>query len=110
VQVLLVYSLEEAIQTADSMKARGYGHGTRSSYEYFTFKKRDFFALFYLIITFILNLAGRLNGYGYFNIYPVMETVRITSYEMMYLGFYLIFIGFPLFIELGGYVKWRLSH
>ena len=29
IQALLVHSLEEAIQTADSMKARGYGKGKR---------------------------------------------------------------------------------
>lgn len=109
VQVLLVYSLEEAIQTADSMNARGYGRGKRSSYEFFAFKKKDLFALLYLLITFLLALLGRLKGYGYFAIYPIMEKIEIHSYEFMYLIIYLLFIGFPLLVGLGGYVRWRLS-
>lgn len=110
VQVLLVHSLEEAIQTADSMNARGYGQGKRSTYEYFTFKKRDLFALLYLLLTFFLVLLGRLKGYGYFMIYPIMDSVWISSFESIVLVFYVLFMSFPVFVEMGGYVKWRLSN
>ena len=58
VQALLVYSLEEAIQTADSMKARGYGIGRRSTYEFFRFRKKDTVALF-ILITIFVGLARR---------------------------------------------------
>jgi energy-coupling factor transport system permease protein len=110
VQVLLVYSLEEAIQTADSMKARGYGHGKRTSYEYFIFKKRDLFALLYLLVVFLLVLIGRLKGYGYLTIYPVMESALISPSEFFFLFLYLLFLSFPLVAGVGGYVRWRLSN
>jgi energy-coupling factor transport system permease protein len=110
VQVLLVYSLEEAIQTADSMKARGYGHGKRTSYEYFIFKKRDLFALLYLLVVFLLVLIGRLKGYGYLTIYPVMESTLISPSEFFFLFLYLLFLSFPLVAGVGGYVRWRLSN
>jgi energy-coupling factor transport system permease protein len=110
VQVLLTYSLEEAIQTADSMKARGYGHGKRSSYEFFIFKNRDLFGLLYLLVIFLLVLTGRMQGYGYLTIYPVMESVIVTPIELFILLFYLLFISFPLLVEVGGYVRWRLSN
>jgi energy-coupling factor transport system permease protein len=110
VQVLLVYSLEEAIQTADSMKARGYGNGKRTSYEYFIFKKRDLFALLYLLVVFLLVLIGRLKGYGYLTIYPVMESALISPSEFFLLFLYLLFLSFPLVAGVGGYVRWRLSN
>jgi energy-coupling factor transport system permease protein len=110
VQVLLVYSLEEAIQTADSMKARGYGQGKRSTYEYFTFKRSDLYAILYLLISFFLVLFGRYKGYGYFAIYPVMEPVSLSSEEAIILVIYILFLGFPLLVEMGGYIRWRLSH
>ncbi|WML52835.1 energy-coupling factor transporter transmembrane component T [Neobacillus sp. PS3-12] len=110
VQVLLVYSLEEAIQTADSMKARGYGHGKRTSYEYFIFKKRDLFALLYLLVVFLLVLIGRMKGYGYLTIYPVMESTLISPSEFFFLFLYLLFLSFPLVAGVGGYVRWRLSN
>ncbi|MDP4155901.1 MAG: energy-coupling factor transporter transmembrane component T [Bacillota bacterium] len=110
VQVLLVYSLEEAIQTADSMKARGYGHGNRTSYEYFIFKKRDLFALLYLLVVFLPVLIGRMKGYGYLTIYPVMGSAVISPIEIFFLLFYLLFLSFPLLAAVGGYVRWRLSN
>jgi energy-coupling factor transport system permease protein len=108
VQALLVYSLEEAIQTADSMKVRGYGQGKRSTYEYFHFKKRDGIALFYLVFLFLLDLFGRINGYGYFAIYPVMDSISVTPLEVLSLIFYFLFISFPIMVEMEGYVRWRL--
>jgi energy-coupling factor transport system permease protein len=110
VQVLLVHSLEEALQTADSMNARGYGQGGRTTYEYFHFEKRDLFALLYLVIFFFAVMYGRINGYGYLTIYPVMESLKLSTIDTILLVFYCFFISFPLLVETGGYLKWRLSN
>ena len=108
-QLLLVHSLEEAIQTADSMKARRYGQGTRSTYEYFILKKSDVMALVYLLFLCSIVVYGRISGYGYLTIYPILERMAITSTESIILTVYLLFISFPLFAQMGGYVRWRLS-
>ncbi|WML44204.1 energy-coupling factor transporter transmembrane component T [Neobacillus sp. PS3-40] len=111
VQVLLTYSLEEAIQTADSMKARGYGRGKqRSSYEYFRFQKKDGIALLYLVVLFVLILIGRFLGYGLLNVYPLMESWRFTSMDTACLITYLLFLCFPLLVEMGGMNRWRISN
>jgi len=107
VQVLLTHSLEEAIQTADSMKARGYGQGIRSSYEYFRFRKIDFIAFFYLSFLFAILLFGRIFGYGYFTIYPIMESWQLSMMEVRILVCYLLFLGFPLLVEAGEMSRWR---
>lgn len=49
-EVLLTWSLEEGLQTADSMKARGYGTGRRSSYSPYRWRPKDGAALFFLLI------------------------------------------------------------
>ena len=108
VQVLLTYSLEEAIQTADSMKAREYGKGLRSSYEYFKFKKRDGLALVYLLLLFLLILWGRFKGFGHLTVYPIMESWQLGTGDIRIMVFYCLFLGFPLLIELGGYFRWRI--
>lgn len=108
VQVLLTHSLEEAIQTADSMKARGYGEKDRSAYEYFLFRKADLWALIYLIIFIIPVLAGRFYGYGFLTVYPLMESWKFSSADSFVYSSYLLFIIFPLIAELGGYIRWRL--
>ncbi|MDP4086972.1 MAG: energy-coupling factor transporter transmembrane component T [Bacillota bacterium] len=109
IQILLTYSLEEAIQTADSMKARGYGSGIRTSYEYFRFKKMDGLALFYLVMLFLLILNGRFSGYGFLNVYPIMESCQLTKMDTFTLTLFLFFLSFPLLTEIGGVFRCRLS-
>ncbi|MBU9712006.1 energy-coupling factor transporter transmembrane component T [Evansella tamaricis] len=108
VQVLLTYSLEEAIQTADSMNAREYGQGKRSTYEHFRFKKSDGIALAFLSILIFILLMGRFNGYGYLTIYPVMGSLQLSALEWFYVVVLSLFYSFPLLVEGGGYLKWRL--
>jgi energy-coupling factor transport system permease protein len=107
VQVLLTYSLEEAIQTADSMNARGYGQGKRSTYEYFKFKKSDTIAMIYLMAVFIATLYGRFTGYGILTVYPMMESFQLSVMDMVTTGEFLLFLGFPLFVDIGGIIRWR---
>ncbi|QOR66377.1 energy-coupling factor transporter transmembrane protein EcfT [Cytobacillus suaedae] len=109
VQVLLTYSLEEAIQTADSMKARGYGSGKRSTYEHFHLKKADVLAISFLASIFIILVFWRLySGFGYLTVYPRMETVELSGLEIVSLVGYLIFVSFPLLVKGWGYVRWRI--
>jgi energy-coupling factor transport system permease protein len=110
IQTLLTYSLEEAIQTADSMKARGYGQGQRSTYDFFRFRRSDALATFYLLIIFAGALFGRFSGFGYLTIYPRMETWQLSLMDAITLIFYTLFLCFPLFVEVGAMVRWRLSN
>src|SRR5690625_5618945 len=52
VQILLAWSLEEALQTADAMKARGYGTGKTSSYIPYNMQARDWMCILYLTFLF----------------------------------------------------------
>ncbi|MFD2443730.1 energy-coupling factor transporter transmembrane component T [Bacillus sp. CGMCC 1.16607] len=108
IQVLLTYSLEEAIQTADSMKARGYGKPNRSSYEHFSLKKSDIFAFIYIFSLVFSLLYGRFLGYGFLTIYPRMESIQLVPIELIQIFIYALLLCFPLFVELGGVIRWRL--
>ena len=107
VQALLTYSLEEAIQTADSMKARGYGTGKRTTYEHFTIYKGDMIAVLYLVLLFTCAIYGRVFGYGFLQIYPIMESWHLAVMDGRTLMFYLLFLSFPIFVEAGGMFRWR---
>jgi energy-coupling factor transport system permease protein len=108
VQTLVTYSLEEAIQTADSMKARGYGTGIRSSYEYFKVNIHDIISILYLIILAGLVLIGRIWGYGFLTIYPIMESWHLSFTDVQIFICYLLFISFPILVEAGGLFRWRI--
>jgi energy-coupling factor transport system permease protein len=107
VQILLTYSLEEAIQTADSMKARGYGQRNRTAYEYYSFKKSDTVSIIFLLILIIFILYGRFNGYGLLTIYPQMGSLGLSPMDTITLVEFLLFLGFPLFVETGARIRWR---
>ncbi|MED4229286.1 energy-coupling factor transporter transmembrane component T [Neobacillus cucumis] len=108
IQTLLTFSLEEAIQTADSMKARGYGQGPRSSYEYYKMNQSDRIACFYLLCLIVFILLERILGYGVLTIYPVMEIWGLSSMDTAVLICYIMFLSFPLIVEAGGMFRWRL--
>jgi energy-coupling factor transport system permease protein len=107
VQVLLTFSLEEAIQTADSMMARGYGKGQRSTYEYFQFSKTDVTALIYLFFFLGITMYGRFTEFGLLTIYPIMESMKLEFLDALFLVFYLLYLTFPLFVDIGGRLRWR---
>jgi energy-coupling factor transport system permease protein len=46
--ILLSWSMEEGLDTADSMKARGYGITRRSSFSIYRFTRRDFLSLVFI--------------------------------------------------------------
>lgn len=108
VQTLVTYSLEEAIQTADSMKARGYGSGTRTSYEYFKICNADIIAILYLVLIAAPIVMGRMIGYGFLTVYPVMESWHLATRDAQIFVCYLLFISFPILVEAGGMFRWRI--
>ncbi|PFN97770.1 cobalt transporter [Bacillus sp. AFS076308] len=110
VQTLLTFSLEEAIQTADSMKARGYGQGSRSSYEYFKINKADIIAILYLLSLFGFIVIERFSGFGVLTVYPIMESWHLSLIDRAVFICYIMFLSFPLLVEAGGMFRWRLSN
>ncbi|WP_235032858.1 energy-coupling factor transporter transmembrane component T [Enterococcus sp. CSURQ0835] len=58
---LVTWSLENAIETADSMKARGYGLKGRTAFSRYRFDRRDF------IVTLFLLVTGGLFSYSWFS-------------------------------------------
>jgi energy-coupling factor transport system permease protein len=110
IQALLVFSLEEAIQTADSMKARGYGSGKRSAYHHFRFRGMDWASLGLLIVLFAFTVYGRMNTWGMLEVYPLMESFALSSQDAVHLAAFALYIGFPIIIELKGVFGWRISN
>lgn len=58
ISILLSWSMEEGLDTADSMKARGYGCGKRSAFSIYRFTRRDAAALALIAAATAACLAG----------------------------------------------------
>ncbi|MEN2766879.1 energy-coupling factor transporter transmembrane component T [Ornithinibacillus xuwenensis] len=105
-QILLTWSLEEAIQTADSMKARGYGIGKKTAYIPFRMEKRDWSWLLALALLFLICLAGGFLGYGKIIIYPELGTLQFYLLDWVLYGCMIILYSFPLIVEGREQLKW----
>ena len=69
--ILMSWSLEDGLDTADSMKARGYGSGRRSFFVRWRFKPADAFALALILACFLAVVTGYYAGAG-FHFYPTL--------------------------------------
>ena len=106
-QILLTWSLEEALETANSMQARGYGTGKRSAYLPFLWGKRDIVWLSIIIFLFGACLSGGLLGYGKIYIYPALGTLQFYPLDWLFLLFLIILATFPLIVEGGERIRWK---
>lgn len=105
--ILVTWALEDAVQTADSMKARGYGIKKRTSFQIFEFINRDMIMLVYILISGMFLLAGYINGYGQLIFYPTIQKIDTDILSnMLYITFFIISI-LPSIQELRERYKWR---
>lgn len=109
IQILLTWSLEEAVQTADSMKSRGYGIGKKSSYIPYKMEKRDWASLIFLILLFIICIAGGTLGYGKIVIYPELGPVGMFYFDWILLLCMILLFAFPLWAEGREKLRWTFS-
>ena len=71
--VLVTWSLENAIETADSMKSRGYGLKGRTAFSIYRFDRRDTCALVWLLFCGIYIAAGQMADGLRWQYYPMIK-------------------------------------
>ena len=107
--IMTTWSLENAIETADSMKSRGYGIPGRTAFSIFTFDKRDKKALICILLLGIYTLAGKLMGGMYFEFFPSMKMADFSVFSLSVFLAYLLLCICPIIIELWEVRKWKSS-
>lgn len=105
--IMTTWSLENAIETADSMKSRGYGISGRTAFSIFTFDKRDKKALVCILVSGIYTLAGNLTGGMYFRFFPSIQMADISLFGMSVFASYLMLCMCPIMIEIWEVRRWK---
>ncbi len=105
--VTVTWALENAVETSDSMKARGYGLSGRSAFSIFTFKKKDALCLFLEILLGMYSAVGAILGKISFDYFPTYKMASLTPYAISVYVSYLIFMILPIIIELAEVIKWN---
>ena len=104
---VITWSLENAIDTSDSMKSRGYGLTGRTAYSNYVFDKRDVTALIYLAVTITYFLIGTLLGKINYRYFPSMRGTDMSFYSTSIFISYIMICIMPIVIEIWEELKWR---
>lgn len=105
--VTVTWALENAIETSDSMKARGYGLPGRSAFSVFKFTKKDGLVLSAILLSGIYALAGGIYGALKFEFFPTFKLSEINAYSISVYIAYGITMFIPLIIEFTEVRRWN---
>lgn len=105
--ILLTNSLESGVDTADSMRARGYGLRNRSNYAIYRFTVSDALYLAFTIFCGILTAALIIIGTADFSYYPAISKLEISPLTLtLYIALVLL-AGSSIFMEVKENILWR---
>lgn len=107
--ILVTWALEDAVHTADSMKARGYGMKKRSNFSIFNFVQRDMIMLSIISIIGLFLFVGYTNGYGQLLFYPTIEPIKTDYLSLSLYGAFIIVSALPIFLEVVEGYQWKYS-
>ncbi|MDR1209775.1 MAG: energy-coupling factor transporter transmembrane protein EcfT [Clostridiales bacterium] len=105
VSIMTVWALENAVETADSMRSRGFGLPGRTSFGIFRFTRRDAAALAFIAVCAAAVIAAAPGGLR-FRYFP---TLRAGGGAVAVLGgaAYLALCALPLILEIMGDLMWK---
>lgn len=105
--IMTTWALENSVETADSMKSRGYGLRGRTNFSVYRFDGRDRILLAVLGITGGIVILGIVTKQVYFLYYPMVQMNPAgPSATVVYL-MYGILCGLPLIINIWEDMKWH---
>lgn len=110
VSILISWSLEASIETADSMEARGYGLPGRTSFHLFTFSPQDKRLLLMLCISGGIAMTGCALGETSIYYYPKVVLGHWNGLRLLTLLAYSVLLALPLMTDWLGEKRWQRLH
>lgn len=105
--IMTTWALENAIETADSMKSRGYGLPGRTSFSLFRFDTRDKGILAIIIGLITIILIGAITGQIKMKFFPSIKIISITATNIVVYVAYFVLCTLPIIIDLTEEIKWK---
>ncbi|MBU5593296.1 energy-coupling factor transporter transmembrane protein EcfT [Clostridium sp. MSJ-4] len=105
--IMTTWALENAIETADSMKSRGYGLKGRTSFSIFRFDKRDKITFLLMFALTIIILIGSFLGENTIVYYPIIKVKAITAFSVLVYIAYILLCLMPFIIDFKEEIKWK---
>ena len=109
VSIMVTWSLENAAQTADSMKSRGYGLSGRTAFSVYCLDGRDKALLVWLLLCGFYIVCGWAAGGIEFHYYPMMEGTQLGVFQLSFMLAYLLLCLTPIVLDAVEDIKWKHS-
>ena len=109
VSILMSWSLESSIESADSMEARGYGLKGRTSFHLYRFTKRDTMLLLLMLALGAIVITGCIMGKTTVYFYPAYVPRPFDLMTAVTLAAYVLLLALPMIIDITGEVRWKRS-
>ena len=107
--ILISWSLESSIETADSMEARGYGLKGRTSFHLFRLMDRDKLMMAIFIACGAVLLAALIMGLTDIYYYPMIVLDKWSPIKVISFIVYASMLVIPVVMDLDIKKKWQLS-
>ncbi len=104
--IMLTWAMENAIETADSMKSRGYGLPGRTAFSIYRFDRRDRTVLLWLLGCGVYMSVGWITGALYFRYFPTIKGMAMGAYPVSILLVYLALCLTPVLLNIREDRKW----
>ena len=108
--IMVTWALENAIETADSMKSRGYGLKGRTAFSIYRFDDRDKMALLYLGFCGFYLLSGMIVSAFGFRYFPSIRYIGLNPVTLSFQFVYLILCLMPVVLNWAEERKWKAIH
>ena len=105
--IMITWALENAIETADSMKSRGYGLKGRTAFSIYRMDERDRHTLIWLVFCGLFLAVGMILSAFSFRYFP---SVRYAALDRTTIPFYCVYFGLcitPLVLDLREERTWK---
>lgn len=108
VSVTVTWALENSVNTAESMKCRGYGLKNRTAFSKYRFSGRDFKMLIWVLFLGLFVLFGIILKKMNFLYFPTFKWVQINPLNLSFFAGYFLLCILPAALETGGRIKWKV--
>ena len=106
--ILVTWAFENSIDTANTMRARGYGLKKRTSFHLYKFELRDVVFMVAILSLFALNLYFYYSLNLRFYYYPEIAPIKINVGTIIAYLSYILLVLLPIIVEIKEELKWKL--
>ncbi len=107
ISVMITRVLEDSVETADSMKSRGYGLKGRTAFSLYSFRQRDFAVMSAIVIMSLVMIALKLCHAVDFRFFPSVKSGELTAEAVLCCVVYSLLMLLPIMINIWEGIKWK---